>query len=1089
MRAAVLTILVSYELLAQAPQPDPLMLERNRALQLADQGHESEALEIILGVIKRAPLFQPAYESLPDLADRAGKRPETLKGLRALVRSGPKYAGVWLGVARLSSDTASRVDAYFRCARDAPEAWQCFDGLAWGLKQSHHGRLEIAAFEERLGRPLTSPNDHIALAEVHFHNGRAQQAIQELTQALTADEDLPRTVYLETKLGQYCGRLPGGWASAAPHFQHAIELARSAQDWPRVIGALVAGAAVANGEQATAMLQEALDLARDHRMPSSELPVLRTLSGLHLSAGRPEEALTTAQRGLELCGRLHRPGQRAGFLLCCARVYQLEGDHERAIAALAEARRTGAQSGDNYSLGMSLRSLGSEHATLGQYAKSLQYQFEAVRVFESDNRHDAAGAQLGNIGGLYEALGDFADAAFYVQRSLDMSRRFHDPGEKMRNLINLADVHARMKEPLQAARLLQDALALDPEVRYPPWKAAALILRGELYRDTTQPQRAIGPIEEGLEIFRGLGDIEDTADALVTLGECSLLSGDVVHAAERFEQALAAASKCQSPQLVIAAHHGLAQVAWRKQDPESSLDHLRTAASVVESLRPSASVGEMQSGFTQQNWKIYQDAVEVLTALHRRKPEGGFDREAFRYAEMGRARAFLEAMAGSRSDLDKVLTAEERQRHKQLSADLTRALAAQFEHDTAANREALQKAQLALTQWSVELPAGNPSYRETQFREPNDAAQTQAELAGSGVAMLEYMLGDRGSVVWVITAEGVKMIDLPARGRIESAIRTFRAAAGNGEQTAGLDSAARLLFRLLLAPVVGELGGLRRLVIVPDGLLHYLPFEALVGHSRRVLEDFTIAYAPSATAYSLMMRAKWERPRTTGRELLAFGDPQFRATGHRSNVEGPALVRSIYRSAGFTFPPLPNSRAEVAGIARLFPEGQQKTYVGATATKASLFSEKLDYRRLHFATHAVLDERTPAQCGIALTPDGSKDDDGILRMNEIVDMKLNADLVVLSACQSGLGKLVRGEGMIGLTRAFLYAGAGSVVVSLWKVDDLATSRFMQKFYKRMQEGAGIPDALRQAKLDMLSSGVPAYRNPFYWAPFVVTGAF
>jgi CHAT domain-containing protein len=110
-------------------------------------------------------------------------------------------------------------------------------------------------------------------------------------------------------------------------------------------------------------------------------------------------------------------------------------------------------------------------------------------------------------------------------------------------------------------------------------------------------------------------------------------------------------------------------------------------------------------------------------------------------------------------------------------------------------------------------------------------------------------------------------------------------------------------------------------------------------------------------------------------------------------------------------------------------------------------------------------------------------------MNEIVDMKLNADLVVLSACQSGLGKLVRGEGMIGLTRAFLYAGAGSVVVSLWKVDDLATSRFMQKFYKRMQEGAGIPDALRQAKLDMLSSGVPAYRNPFYWAPFVVTGAF
>src|ERR1035438_9101245 len=272
--------------------------------------------------------------------------------------------------------------------------------------------------------------------------------------------------------------------------------------------------------------------------------------------------------------------------------------------------------------------------------------------------------------------------------------------------------------------------------------------------------------------------------------------------------------------------------------------------------------------------------------------------------------------------------------------------------------------------------------------------------------------------------------------------------------------------------------------------IYYLPFEALLDRSRYLLEDFSIAYSPSATAYSLMRRARRERPRTAERELLAFGDSQFRAGGRRFNVEGPALVRSIYRSTGFTFPPLPNSRTEVVAIAKLFPESLERTYLGVSATKSRLFSEKLDSSRcLHFATHAMLDERTPAQCGIALTPDGSKGDDGILRMNEIVDMKLNADLVVLSACQTGLGRLVRGQGMIGLTRAFLYAGAGSVVVSLWRVDDLASSRLMQKFYKRMREGLDIPAALRQAKLDMLGSGIPAYRNPYFWAPFVVTGAF
>ena len=702
MRAAVLTILVSYELLAQAPQPDPLMLEHNRALQLADQGHESEALEIILGVIKRAPLFQPAYKSLPDLADRAGKRPETLKGLRALVRSGPKYAGVWLGVARLSSDTASRVDAYFRCARDAPEAWGCFDSLAGAFKQSLHGRLAISDLERRLGHLLATPNDHLLLARFYEVNGHIRQAIEELARAQGAGEDLPRKAHIEYVLGTcYVGSKDTG-AEAGAHFRRAAEIASEAQDWPFAIGALIDDALVAKDEQA-ALGQRALELARDHQMPSIEAGALYSLGMHYLHDGRPEDALAVAQRGLEVAGKLRLPRDHANLLVLCARVYRLQGDHQRGIAALEEARRYAAQANDVYTLSTVLRSLGVE----------------------------------------YESLGD-----------------------------------------------------------------------------------------------------------------------------------------------------------------------------------------------------------------------------------------------------------------------------------------------------------------------------------------------------------RVKMIELPGRIRIEAAVRAYRAAVEKREQPAGWETAARRLYGMLLAPAVGVLGGAYRLVIVPDGILYYLPFEALLDRSRYLLEDFSIAYSPSATAYSLMRRARRERPRTAERELLAFGDSQFRAGGRRFNVEGPALVRSIYRSTGFTFPPLPNSRTEVVAIAKLFPESLERTYLGVSATKSGLFSEKLDsYRCLHFATHAMLDERTPAQCGIALTPDGSKGDDGILRMNEIVDMKLNADLVVLSACQTGLETLVRGEGMIGLTRAFLYAGAGSVVVSLWRVDDLATSRLMQKFYKHMQEGADIASALRQAKRDMLGSGIPAYRNPYFWAPFVVTGAF
>lgn len=1075
---------------AQPSQPDPLMLERNRALQLADQGHEAEALDIMLGIIQRAPLFQPAYAHLELLAERAGKRKEALTALRALVRSGPQYASAWLGLAFLSPDTTSMVDAYFRCAHDAPEAWGCFSNQVWGLKQSLHGRLAISDIEQRLGRPLTTPNDRLLLARYYEVSGHIRRAIEELARAQEPGADLPRKAQLEMQLGNCYAHSADTWAEAGAHYRHAAEIAREAQDWPVAMSSLSNAAIALKGAQAIALFQEALDLAREHQMPSSEVGVLLWLSKQYLDEGKLGDALKAAQRGVEISERLHMRGYRIELLLRCAGVYRLEGNHERAVAALKEAKRCALAACDTHHLGPILRMLGVEYESVGDYLKSLQNQFEAVRAFASANRHDAAGAQLGNIGELYKSLGDYSDALFYDRQSLAIAGRFHDPGEKMRNLISLADVHVRMKQPLPATRLLQEALALDAKTKYPPWKAAALMLQAEVYRSSHQPKLAIPPVRAALEIFRGRSDAESTADALGALGECYLSAGDLGRASDLFTQALEAASKCKNPQLIIAAHCGLAQVAWRRQDLETSLIHLRAAAGVVESLRPTAPVAEMQSSFTQQNWKVYQDAVEVLTALHRSKPDAGFDREAFRYAEMGRARAFLDAMAASKSDLDRALTPEQRERHKQLSAGLTRALSAQLEHDTAANRELLHKAQLALTQWSVEIPVENPSYRQTQFPEPNDAAQTQAALAGSGAALLEYMLGDHSSAVWVITADRVKMIALPPRSKIEAAVHTFRAAAESREQPAGLESAARRLYRLLLAPAMPVIGRSGRLIIIPDGILYYLPFEGLLDRSRHVLEDFTIAYSPSATAYSLMRGAKREQPRPAGRELLAFGDPQFPAGGQRPGAAGPALVRSIYRSAGFKFPPLPNSRTEVAGIARLFSPDQQKTYLGLSATKSALFSEKVDsYRCLHFATHAMLDERIPAQCGVALTPDGSKGDDGILRVNEIVDMKLNADLVVLSACQSGLGRLVRGEGMIGLTRAFLYAGARSVVVSLWKVDDLATSRFMQKFYKHLREGADIPSALRQAKLDMLGSGIPAYRNPYFWAPFVVTGAF
>jgi CHAT domain-containing protein len=231
------------------------------------------------------------------------------------------------------------------------------------------------------------------------------------------------------------------------------------------------------------------------------------------------------------------------------------------------------------------------------------------------------------------------------------------------------------------------------------------------------------------------------------------------------------------------------------------------------------------------------------------------------------------------------------------------------------------------------------------------------------------------------------------------------------------------------------------------------------------------------------------RPKT----LLAFGDPIYdlkaplmaeRSSSQSSSYPG----QDFYADRGFNFTSLPYTRAEVDAISALYPKGQRQVYLGAQAREEVVKAERLDqYRYLHFATHGLINEQIPSRSGIVLSLIGDSKEDGILQMREIMHLKLNADLVTLSACSTALGKLVDGEGMIGLTRAFIYAGADSVVVSLWNVNDSATAELMRDFYQNLKRGLPKDDALRQAKLKLLNSSQPAWRHPYFWAPFVLEG--
>jgi CHAT domain-containing protein len=420
-------------------------------------------------------------------------------------------------------------------------------------------------------------------------------------------------------------------------------------------------------------------------------------------------------------------------------------------------------------------------------------------------------------------------------------------------------------------------------------------------------------------------------------------------------------------------------------------------------------------------------------------------------------------------------------------------------------------------------------------------------LLDNQTALLEYALSKEGSFLFVVTREGVHSFRLPPAGEINQLVQDVRAVIGQrpGPRLAQYREfttyvkVARQLYEMLIAPASEVLTNKRHLLIAPDGGLYYLPFEALLTEEVKlrgadyrglayVLKQWEISYAPSASVLaSLRQRRPRAEPQTaTAKTFLGFGDPVYELGPETSDFKpktqdprpktqdprpktqerrtksnrpqttdhGPRTssvvetLRSVFEESGqWQLQPLKDSGREVTGIAGLYKPNDFSIHLRSAAREENVKSnEHLSAaRRVHFATHGMISEQQPQYSSLVLTLDEDPNEDGLLQVHEIFNLKLSADLVVLSACRTGLGKEVRGEGMIGLTRAFLYAGASSVVVSLWSVVDRSTAGLMMDFYERLDRVSDKAAALQQAKLKMMQTR--RYAHPYYWAPFVLVG--
>lgn len=522
--------------------------------------------------------------------------------------------------------------------------------------------------------------------------------------------------------------------------------------------------------------------------------------------------------------------------------------------------------------------------------------------------------------------------------------------------------------------------------------------------------------------------------------------------------------------------------------------------------------------------RIFENAIAAALELHATTQDRAYLESAFAFSQESKAVVLADAVREARAKrfagIPDSLLERERRLRTRLSYFDRKIQEAQQENEEAAEWQAWRTKYFELQRDYEGLigkfEAEYPRYYDLKYQpQMPSLSEIQAYLQEDHATLLDYFLGDSTLYVFVIKENGLQVVESGRTAAIAEDVSRLRRALANLEFESYLTSAWRL-YRQLVAPLA-ERGGLsQKLIFIPDGILNYLPFEALLTESVApertpdfaklpyLIREHEVRYHFSATLLTQLYGEIAGRGGVQAGTKVGFAGfaPIF-------DDELPPTIESSWRSPGFAktaadtpaarsisigekrFAALPESEKEVRTIAALFQQQSRPAnlYLRECASERRLKAAELkSVRYLHLATHGLINEEQPALSGILFMPPESSDsgrNNGILYSGEIYNLDLNAEVVVLSACESGLGQVVRGEGIIGLTRGFIYAGVQNVVVSLWQVADASTSELMVRFYERLLQGHSIAAALRSAKLELISEGEYAY--PLDWSPFILVG--
>jgi CHAT domain-containing protein len=780
--------------------------------------------------------------------------------------------------------------------------------------------------------------------------------------------------------------------------------------------------------------------------------------------------------------------------------------HETARMWLQQAMRLWAARREPGKAAKAALQMGERCKQTKEYQEALYYYNQALEVeaLPDSLRANALNALALVYAELYETT--LAENRF--NKALELAGRLNDLPAQTLALTGLANLYHQQGDQAKALNYAARAHQLNRQ-KDAGAEAALLSLIGQIRLEDGLLQEATGPFEEALAIYEKASDSAGQSRVLSVLSSLSLQAGQKPVALEQAEQAVGLAEKLMARVATHADYTNLRDVRWR-----ALLSRARAERALGEKERARKSYAAAIGDFVALwwGWAIYS-ATESCAIAFKEEAQAAYREYVDLLMEMGQVEQAYEMAdsAKGRTILNRI--AARRQSPTAINSEQATALAKRSQ-EAAGRRLQLLDPNLSRQQQASLQQAIDDAEAEIQeaqlkaeiehsrafmvWSEPATVKQLQEQTVRGQPALAEFLLGENHSFVWLFSHGQLFHATLPPRRQIEQAVGEYLKLLANPPGSLSIDrdlanvrARGAALFTTLFGTLAEQIEPGQRLIIVADGLLHYLPFEALLHGERYLIQDHEIIYNPSASILSLWQDAAAHH--STGGEpleLLAIGDPVFEPATRSVGAKKQTMFSSTRRpqplaSRGLPFATLPRTRDEVEYIAGLFPADRRKVLLGRQSTEAAFKRERLGhYRRLHFATHSQIDEKTPWRSAVVLTPDEAED--GLLDVNEISRLDLDCDLVVVSACQTGRGQLLSGEGIVGLSRAFLCAGARTVIVSLWNVSDNSTSQLMKDFYTKLIGGLGNAAALREAKLRMLGSN-KVTRHPHYWSSFVMVG--